>query len=176
MQFKYLADYQEEIPVIARWYFNEWGHRVEENSAEELNQKLHQYLNRDKIPCIRLAIDSDNKSIAGVAQLKFYEMDIYPERKHWLGGVFVPIKYRGRNIATDLVNNLSELAQSVGVSTLYLQTEKLDGGLYKRLGWKPLEQVEYKGAHVLVMEKSLVISELSVKSVAHLYYCLVLDL
>lgn len=155
MQFKYLADYQEAIPEIARWYFNEWGDRIEENSVEELSFKLQQYLNRDKIPLIRLVIDSDNHSIIGVAQLKLYEMDIYPERKHWLGGVFVPHEFRGKKIASALVKHMSGLAKSFGVSTLYLQTEKLDGGLYRSLGWKAIEQVEYKGRNVLVMGKSL---------------------
>ena len=38
---------------------------------------------------------------------------------------------------------------------LYVATERLDGGLYARLGWKAVEQVENHGREVLVMERRL---------------------
>ncbi len=149
MHFKYLTDHEEAIPTIAKWYFNEWGHRTEAHSAEELSNSLQKFLNRDKIPLILLAIEG--KTIIGVAQLKFREMDIYPDKEHWIGGIFVPGKYRGNKVATRLIEKIIEIAQSLDVSKLYLQTEHLDGGLYPRLGWKPIDQVEYKGSDVLVM-------------------------
>jgi len=153
MHFKYLADHEEAIPIIARWYFSEWGHRTEETSAEELSLKLQKYLNRDKIPLILLAMEREN--IIGVAQLKFREMDIYPDKEHWIGGIFVPEKYRGNKVAARLISKVIEIAQAFDVNKLYLQTERLDGGLYPRLGWKPIEQVEYKGSDVLVMENHI---------------------
>ena len=38
------------------------------------------------------------------------------------------------------------------METLHLQTDDLSGGLYARLGWRPLERVHYIGREVLVME------------------------
>ncbi|MDB2356031.1 hypothetical protein N9V89_02245 [Pseudoalteromonas sp.] len=38
---------------------------------------------------------------------------------------------------------------------IHLQTEKLDGGLYKQLGWQPIEQVNNRGVEVLVMSKHI---------------------
>lgn len=149
MHFKYLADHKQAIPIVAEWYFNEWGHKMEEHSSEQFSHQLHKYLNRDKIPFILLAIEKE--TIIGVAQLKFREMDIYPDKQHWIGGIFVPEKYRGNNVAKHLINKVIEIAQALDVSKLYLQTERLDGGLYPRLGWKPVEQVEYKGSDVLLM-------------------------
>jgi GNAT superfamily N-acetyltransferase len=82
-------------------------------------------------------------------------MDIYPEKEHWLGGVFVSSEYRGKKIASKIVIKLLSIAESLNVKSLYLQTENLNGGLYSLLGWQPLEQVNYHGVDVLVMEKRL---------------------
>jgi len=41
------------------------------------------------------------------------------------------------------------------VTVLYLQTVRLSGGLYARLGWEPCENVCYKGVDVLVMERRI---------------------
>lgn len=153
MHFKYLADHEEAIPIIAKWYFSEWGHRTGAHSAKELSHNLQKYLNRDKIPLILMAMERE--TIIGVAQLKFREMDIYPDKEHWIGGIFVPEKYRGNKVASRLINRVIEIAQELDVRKLYLQTERLDGGLYPRLGWKPIEQVEYKSSNVLVMENNI---------------------
>lgn len=153
MHFKYLADHKEAIPIIAKWYFSEWGHKTKAQSAEEFSQNMKKYLNRDKIPLILVAME--RKTIIGVAQLKFREMDIYPDKEHWIGGIFVPGKYRGNKVAARLIKKIIEIAQKLDVSKLYLQTERLDGGLYPHLGWTPIEQVEYKGSDVLVMVNNI---------------------
>ena len=79
--------------------------------------------------------------------------DIYPDKLHWLGGVFVAPQYRGKGIGSTLAEHIARKAPSYGVKILYLQTEQLDGGLYSRLGWTPFEQVDNHGLRVLVMER-----------------------
>ena len=66
-------------------------------------------------------------------------MDIYPEKDHWLGGLYVSKNYRGKNIAEKIIIEVASLAEKSGVRKLYLQTEHLGGGLYARLGWKSIE-------------------------------------
>jgi len=95
----------------------------------------------------------------GVAELKFHEMDIYPEKEHWLGGVYVPVEHRGKGIASRLIRQAVRIARTLGVPTLYLQTEKLEGGLYASLGWVPVAQANNRGLDVLVMEKLLMKSD-----------------
>ena len=63
--------------------------------------------------------------------------------------------HRGNGIASRIANRTAEIARSLGVKTLHVQTERLDGGLYARLGWAPFEQVNYRGLDVLVMERHL---------------------
>jgi GNAT superfamily N-acetyltransferase len=64
----------------------------------------------------------------------------------------VPLEHRGKGVAVSLIGKIVEIAASLGVRVLYLQTPRLDGGLYARLGWKPYRQVRYKELDVLVME------------------------
>lgn len=153
MEFEYLANHEYALPTIAEWYFKEWGHIQKGNSLEKTIERLQTYLNTDKIPLALLAIDSGK--ILGVAHIKFREMDIFPEKEHWLGGVYVSEKHRGQNIAKQIIHRIISKAKQLDVKTLYLQTEDKSGGLYSELGWQPVEQVTYKGVNVLVMEKEI---------------------
>lgn len=151
MIFEFLADRPEALKTVAGWYYNEWGHLTEEvNSVEKSMEILKQYLNRDRIPLIILAIEDDQ--VIGAVQLKYYEMDIYPNKEHWMGGVYVSENHRQKRVAEKLVRKAVKVAKTYHIESLYLQTQKLDGGLYKRLGWQPVEQVTYRGVKVLVMK------------------------
>ncbi len=150
MELKYLADNNKKaIPILAKWYFDEWGHLGEGNSFDKVTEKLHGYLNTDKIPLIVLAVEGSE--ILGAVQLKYREMDIYPEKEHWLGGVYVSEQHRGNKIAEKIIGKVVSVAKLLNVDKLYLQTEDLSGGLYRRLDWQPLERVNYRGVDVLVM-------------------------
>lgn len=151
MDFIFLADKQEMKPVVAEWYFEEWGQLIEGASVASFDKKLDDYLNRNSIPLIVMAIEGDD--VLGVAQLRYHEMSIYPEKEHWLGGVYVDSKHRGKNVASAIVNKIEQIALTLGVSQIHLQTESLDGGLYARLGWQTVEQVNYRGVDVQVMSK-----------------------
>ena len=95
MELKYLADKKEVIPLLAQWYFDEWGYIEKGNTLNKVTEKLYDYLNTDKIPLIVVAVEG--AEVLGAAQLKYREMDIYPEKEHWLGGVYVSKKHRGQD-------------------------------------------------------------------------------
>ncbi|MGS0728507.1 GNAT family N-acetyltransferase, partial [Shewanella sp. 0m-11] len=92
MKFILLADNPSALPLIAKWYSDEWGHIGEGRTTKEIELKLGNYLNRDKLPLIILA--QEGEQVIAAAQLRYHEMDIYPEREHWLGGVYVDPNYR----------------------------------------------------------------------------------
>jgi GNAT superfamily N-acetyltransferase len=154
MHFDLLANRADAVPVVARWYFDEWGHSAPESSFEKTCESLQSRLNRDRIPLLLLAIEGDR--VVGAAELKPHEMlSVYPEKEPWLGGVFVAPESRGKGIASQLAARIAGIARAFGVEQLYLQTTALDGGLYARLGWRPLEQVHYRGEDVLLMVNRL---------------------
>jgi len=153
MEILLLADRPQAIPILARWYFAEWGHEVPGNTIEQEEEKLTQFLERDQLPLSVIAMEGEK--LVGGAQLKFREMSIYPDKEHWLGAVYVDIAHRGHDIGKKMIAEILALAKRFEVPALYLQTEHLDGGLYARLGWEPLERVIYEGIEVLVMKKPL---------------------
>ena len=81
--------------------------------------------------------------------------DIFPEKEHWIGGVFVAPEYRGKGLGSRMTEEIATRAPSYGVRTLHLQTERLDGGLYRQLGWQPVAQVNNHGMEVLVMQRNV---------------------
>ncbi len=154
MRFEFLANIQDAIPIIGQWYNQEWGRRIHGETEDESIKRVSEYLNIDKIPFILVA--TEQTEILGAAQLKYREMaDLFPDKEHWLGGVLVAPKRRGRGIGSQLVEEVASRAPSYGVTTLHLQTEQLDGGLYRRLGWQPVQEVDNHGMHVLVMERQV---------------------
>lgn len=153
MNFEFLADRQDAIPIVARWYFEEWGHKVPGNSIEQTIERISGKLNRDKAPLHILAIEDEK--ILGVAQLKLHEMDIYPEQEFWLGALFVSPVSRGKGVGSAIANKIATIAEGFDVKELYLQTEALDGGLYRHLGWNLIETIVYKDVRVAVMVRQL---------------------
>ena len=153
MLFSFLTEQPSSIPIIARWYFNEWGHMVAGNSYEATCQRIEQKLKAADLPIYLLAVE--DSQVLGVAQLKVREMDIYPDYEFWLGGVYVSPEARGRQIASQLCRRIIEIARGRSIDTLYLQTERLDGGLYAKLGWQAIEQTHYHGYDVVVMKRDL---------------------
>jgi GNAT superfamily N-acetyltransferase len=102
---------------------------------------------------VMLAVMGDE--VIGSAELKFREMTIYPEKEHWLGGVFVVAEHRDKGVAARLIDAVVNSARVLGVDVLHIQTLRLDGGLYQKLGWQRTEQICYRGLDVLVMERKL---------------------
>jgi len=154
VEFQFLADRPDAIPVVARWYFDEWGHLSEGDSLERPCERLGDYLNRDAIPFTLLAVAGED--VLGAAQLKHHELaDAFPDLEHWLGSVFVAPAHRRMGYATRLIEHLARIAPRYGVRALYLQTQQLDGGLYRRLGWTPCALAKNRGLDVLVMERRL---------------------
>lgn len=153
MKFEFLADRPEALETISHWYYEEWGRWNPKNSVQSISKKLLQSMNKDKVPLMLLAIDRDD--VVGAVELKYREMDIYPDKEHWLGGLFVEPKYRGAAVGKQLIQQIIKLAGELGINKLHLQTERLDGGVYARLGWRPIEQIDNKGIKVLVMERDV---------------------
>ncbi len=153
MELEFLADNENAIPILANWYFSEWGYVEKGNTLDKVTDKLYGYLNTDKIPLIILAIEEGE--ILGAAQLRYREMDIYPEKEHWLGGVYVSQNHRGNKIAEQIIHKVVTVAKNLNVHKLHVQTQHLGGGLYRHLGWRPIEQVNYRGMNVLVMENQI---------------------
>lgn len=110
-------------------------------------------MSADSLPMHLLALE--NGVPVGFGALKLHEMDAYPDREHWLGSLFVPPGMRGRGIGSALIDEIVRRVPAHGVSLLSLQTERLDGGIYRRHGWVGVERTCAKGDEVLIMERRI---------------------
>ncbi|MCB1100064.1 MAG: GNAT family N-acetyltransferase [Verrucomicrobiae bacterium] len=151
MTIDLLANNMHALPIVTEWLFDEWGRDIPGNSLNSSIERLSSKVSTDSIPVHLVAISA--KEPVGFGALKLREMDIYPDREHWLGSIYVHPDYRGQGIATSIIKRAISISESFGVSCLSLQTERLDGGLYTKLGWEPVEQVHYNRVDVSVMER-----------------------
>jgi GNAT superfamily N-acetyltransferase len=152
MELSLLADHPEAADVVARWYFDQWAYLTPGKTLEQVKARVAASVSRQSAPMLVLA--RRNGVVIGAAELKIREMEIYPDKEFWLGGVYVDEAERGKGVAASLVNEVLSRAKAAGIQRLYLQTEKLDGGLYTKHGFQPLEEIFYKGRPVLVMVAS----------------------
>lgn len=152
LTFVLLADRPDAIPTVAEWDYEEWG-KVPGNSVQKTIERINGKLNRDKPPLYILAISEGR--VLGFAQFKRSGISIYPEKEFWLGGTFVSPEFRGCGVGSALAERTAAAAKDFGVKNLYLQTEALDGGLYKRIGWNVIETIEYHSVRVAVMVRRL---------------------
>ncbi|MGS7836512.1 GNAT family N-acetyltransferase [Stenotrophomonas maltophilia] len=152
MEFRELPVNAPERQQLAQWYHAEWGQDAGLTLEQEL-QRLNPPQDAEGFP--HLIAGFDGVQLVGAVQLKRREMQAFPQYEHWLGSVFVADSHRGRGLAGALVEQAAAQAVRMGVSDLYLQTEALDGGLYARLGWKPLQEADNRRYHVLVMVRRI---------------------
>jgi N-acetylglutamate synthase-like GNAT family acetyltransferase len=151
-KFIYLADRPEFIPVLAEWFYEEWGRNNPGFTVESIEGKLRQRLNRNQVPLV-LVLLREGSPIAS-ASLKIKELETHPQYLHWLGSVYVLEDYRGGGIGTQLVKQALSEARRVGVRELYLYTRNRVR-FYTRLGWISIERPSYHGRTVIIMMQNL---------------------
>ena len=123
---------------ICDWYYNWLGIKNNE-SIEEIKCTFEHSLCKNKLPQTFVALIDGEP--AGMYQLSMSDdlnrrPDLYP----WLINVYVDEKFRGRNVARELMNTVKENAKKLGLTELYLYTKHI--GLYEKFGWKFIEEVK----------------------------------
>jgi GNAT superfamily N-acetyltransferase len=153
-EIEYLADHRDTIPILARWLFDEWGHRSPDGSVQGMADTLRARLHWDRLPLALVALQ-DGKPI-GTVSLKIKEVEIRSEYEHWLGTLFVKEACRRRGVATLLLKTAANEARRLGLDELYLYTRNHSTeSLYARLGWLVVERVHYRKRRAVIMKKIL---------------------
>jgi len=142
-------DLAEQVSV---WGFGEWGHLNPGQTLDQRRADIQGSLNVDRVPIAFVALD-DEGGIVGMASLIFDDLEGDP-RNPWLASVYVPPEHRKKGIASALVRTVEEAARRIGYDRLYLFTSTAPS-LYAGLGWRTLEQRDYRGEHIQVMDKAL---------------------
>ncbi len=152
LKIEYLADYPEFVPILAGWFFQEWGARTPNDTLQVFTERLLERMNRDKPPLAVVALQGEEP--VGTAALKIQEMETHPQYKYWLGSVYVKENWRGSGIASALINAVIREAERFDISELYLYTRGSEG-LYKRLDWQEIERPIFRGRTVTIMKREI---------------------
>jgi len=149
-----LINHPTAVPTVAKWWFDQWGHFQLGAGIDDWISDIHDALSNDEIRVYVIAILGDE--VVGAAILKNHEMrDKFPDKRYWLGNVYVADTWRGHGIAAALVRKIIRIANEKRISALHLQTLHLDGGLCARLGWQRIDQVTHLGNEVCVMVRPI---------------------
>lgn len=153
MRIEFLKHFSEFIPLIAKWFYQEWGHYHPELSLQDIEERLYQRINTNKIPLALVAVE--NEEVVGTVSLKKYDMDTRKQYSPWLSSMYVREDKRKQGIGKQLVQALENKAKELGVKILYLYTPDAED-FYHKYGWQTFEHVKYRSAQVSVMKKKLI--------------------
>jgi N-acetylglutamate synthase-like GNAT family acetyltransferase len=154
MKITYLADHQDVIPLLSKWFHREWAYLYPERTEDGVTRLISERTNRDKIPIALVAFDG--KELIGTVCLKSNDMDTKPELNPWLAGLYVKESYRKNGVGSCLVKAIEQKAFEMGISRLFLYTPESEV-FYSKLGWNIKEREDYRNVSVSVMEKENVL-------------------
>ena len=152
MRIAPLVEHPDLAAQVAAWGFAEWGHLNPGQTLAQRTIRIQGKMNVDRVPIAFVALDDDG-GIVGTASLIFDDLEGDP-RNPWLASVYVPPEHRKKGVASALVQTVEDAARRLGYTRLYLFTSTAPK-LYADLGWRPLEQRDYRGDHIQIMDKTL---------------------
>ncbi|MCE3026562.1 MULTISPECIES: GNAT family N-acetyltransferase [unclassified Salinicola] len=140
------------LDTLARWTYAAWGALYPEESWPQWRDHLRRQCGEQGVPSVFVAIaeEAGREIPVGTASLTESDLDSRPELTPWLASVFVPPAWRGRGIASALVERVAEEARVGGCPGCYLYTPDQQA-LYARLGWQTQEELDYRGERVTLM-------------------------
>ncbi|PRY66544.1 acetyltransferase (GNAT) family protein [Vreelandella songnenensis] len=141
------------VPIVARWTFDTWGEQLYPGRTfVEAVEETRQECGEQGVPSLFVALAGG--VAVGTASLVADDIPCRPELTPWLASVFVRPEWRGRGIASRLVQRVEQEARESGIEHFYLYTPDQQA-LYRRLGWQDIERLAYGGEAVTIMVRQL---------------------
>ena len=154
VRIEYLAVHPELADELARWSWAEW--RVfYETSGRGFDDALNSYRERAQIDALPLALVAfAGGKLVGTVSLKVQDLKTRPEITPWLASLFVIPEWRGRGVASLLIQRVLAEARRLNLPRLFLWTSSAEA-LYLKLGWRLVERTEYCGKRIVIMRSDL---------------------
>jgi GNAT superfamily N-acetyltransferase len=152
LRISHLADHPEAIPVIRRWFEEEWAAYYGPGGPGDAARDLRAYSGRGELPVGLIAFYDEQ--LCGIAALTAQSIRTHTHLGPWAAAGLVRPPFRGRGVGSCLLRALEEVARGLGYATMYCGTATAIG-LLKRHGWQCLERVIYEGEQVSIYHKAL---------------------
>jgi len=151
--FVSVSERPRAVPLVARWWVDDCGERRPDRTLQSAIAELTKR-ESSELP-LRLLAERRGQ-VLGAASLTRHEMrEALPDIEGWIGALYVVPHARGQGVASALVARLERLAHARRIGELHAWTERLDGGLYEKLGWERLQTLGYEGRELLILSKHL---------------------
>jgi GNAT superfamily N-acetyltransferase len=151
MQILDLKNEPWHISTLAHWHHHEWSSLNPGRTIDQRIEYMQSYLSDDLVPSTFIA---KGPHLMGSAAITDHDMDTRPQLTPWLASVFVAPEFRNQGVGSHLVKHVMQKAKDTGIETLYLFTPDR-ASFYEKLGWKILDNEEYRGHAVTVMSVKL---------------------
>ena len=155
LKIAYLAEAPEIVELLANWHHQQWGHLEGARTLSQRAARLKDHLQVNAIPTTFVAWANDEP--IGSASLVANDMPVLPEWIPWLANVYVRPEYRRRGTGAQLVERVATEASKLGYPRLYLYTMD-QMRLYAKLGWQTSHERHYRGHHMTVMARDLIVN------------------
>ena len=146
-----IADAKQHWQRAAELSVNEWKEIFTEDSVQtylDLYGKAGTYAGR--LVETYVALSADDELVGMATLVDDDELPNAPEPGPWLAAVLTLPTYRGRGVATAVVQRIVRQAHELGIPALYLYTSDQQQW-YANKGWIPLRETELNGIAHTVM-------------------------
>lgn len=132
-----LADAVATIPILARFFIEEWEPYYGIDGHGDAERDLHESCNRDDLPMALVALSDDGK-VLGTAAIKKESVGSESGMGPWLAALYVPIEHRACGIGSALVEAIEDKARSFGFDSIFVSTDAAEN-IIRRRGWTKLK-------------------------------------
>ncbi|MEY2886064.1 MAG: hypothetical protein RJB40_919, partial [Actinomycetota bacterium] len=146
-----IADAKQHWQRAAELSVNEWKEIFTEDSVQtylDLYGKAGTYAGR--LVDTYVALSADDELVGMATLVDDDELPNAPEPGPWLAAVLTLPSYRGRGVASAVIQRIVRQAHELGIPALYLYTSDQQQW-YANKGWIPLRETELNGIAHTVM-------------------------
>ncbi len=149
LKIHFLKEQSEFFSEVAEIIFEQWGHKIPGNRIEDTKEKLEGFLNDDRIPFTMICLQE--KKLIAFYNVMLFDPPARADLSPWFGSLYVQPCSRGMGIGSKLVQHAVDTVKLLKIKNFYLCTPNKQR-MYARLGWFPIDEVDFRGEKVTVME------------------------
>jgi N-acetylglutamate synthase-like GNAT family acetyltransferase len=152
MQISHIKYFQNWIPIIGKWIYEEWAYAFPLRTLQDIQKGLFGRMNENEMPITLVA--HDERGVLGTASLKASDMEILQELTPWLSSVYVHPDHRGTGVASALVAEIEKTARQLGFTRIHV-FNPITQGVFEKMGWSVLQTVQYGGKELAILVKNV---------------------